>query len=125
MSKPNDLVLGTLDLLLLKILALQPLHGWAIGLRLRSLSNDVLQVNPNCDAKILEAAYHYLAKLYHPDHAATADTAKFHQVTEAYRILRDPQRRAEYDHLHAKNCNGESYKFPSSEEFEIEEESAA
>lgn len=45
MSKPNDLVLGTLDLLLLKILALQPLHGWAIGLRLRSLSNDVLQVS--------------------------------------------------------------------------------
>src|SRR5262250_659324 len=45
MSKPTDLVLGTLDLLLLKILALQPLHGWAIGLRLRSLSGDVLQVS--------------------------------------------------------------------------------
>jgi|ERR1700687_1646920 len=45
MSKPSDLVLGTLDLLLLKILALQPLHGWAIGLRLRSLSGDVLQVS--------------------------------------------------------------------------------
>ena len=45
MSKPNDLVLGTLDLLLLKILALQPMHGWAIGLRLRSISNDVLQVS--------------------------------------------------------------------------------
>src|SRR5829696_5505920 len=45
MSKPNDLVQGTLDLLLLKILALEPLHGWAIGLRLRSLSGDVLQVS--------------------------------------------------------------------------------
>lgn len=45
MSRPNDLVLGTLDLLLLKILALEPLHGWAIGLRLRSLSGDVLQVS--------------------------------------------------------------------------------
>lgn len=45
MSKPNDLVLGTLDLLLLKILALEPLHGWAIGLRLRSISDDVLQVS--------------------------------------------------------------------------------
>jgi PadR family transcriptional regulator PadR len=45
MSKPPDLVLGTLDLLLLKILALEPLHGWAIGLRLRSLSNEVLQVS--------------------------------------------------------------------------------
>jgi transcriptional regulator len=44
-SKPADLVQGTLDLLLLKILALQPLHGWAISLRLRSLSSDVLQVS--------------------------------------------------------------------------------
>src|ERR1700682_4458371 len=45
MSKPNDLVQGTLDLLLLKILALEPLHGWAISLRLRSISGDVLQVS--------------------------------------------------------------------------------
>ena len=45
MSKPNDLVQGTLDLLLLKILALQPLHGWAISRRLRSISGDVLQVS--------------------------------------------------------------------------------
>jgi PadR family transcriptional regulator PadR len=45
MSRPADLVQGTLDLLLLKILALQPLHGWAISLRLRSLSSDVLQVS--------------------------------------------------------------------------------
>ena len=45
MSKPNDLVQGTLDLLILKILALQPMHGWAISLRLKSLSGDVLQVS--------------------------------------------------------------------------------
>jgi len=44
MSKPNDLVQGTLDLLLLKLLALEPLHGWAISLRLRSISGNVLQV---------------------------------------------------------------------------------
>jgi len=45
MSKPSDLVQGTLDLLLLKILALEPMHGWAISLRLRSFSGDVLQVS--------------------------------------------------------------------------------
>lgn len=45
MSKPNDLVQGTLDLLLLKILALQPLHGWAISQRLRTISGNVLQVS--------------------------------------------------------------------------------
>jgi PadR family transcriptional regulator PadR len=45
MSKPHSLVQGTLDLLILKILALEPLHGWAIGLRLRQISGDVLQVS--------------------------------------------------------------------------------
>ncbi len=45
MSKPSDLVQGTLDLLLLKILALEPLHGWAISQRLTHISGDVLQVS--------------------------------------------------------------------------------
>lgn len=45
MSKPSDLLQGTLDLLLLKILALEPLHGWAISQRLRQISSDVLQVS--------------------------------------------------------------------------------
>src|SRR2546425_8982314 len=45
MSKPSDLVQGTLDILLLKILALDPLHGWAISQRLKQISSDVLQVS--------------------------------------------------------------------------------
>ena len=45
MSRPNDFVQGTLDLLLLKLLALEPLHGWAISLRLKSISGDILQVS--------------------------------------------------------------------------------
>ena len=45
MSKPTDLVQGTLDLLILKILALEPLNGFAIGQRLRRVSDDVLQVS--------------------------------------------------------------------------------
>jgi PadR family transcriptional regulator len=45
MSRPSDLVQGTLDLLILKILALQPLNGWAIGQRLKQVSGDVLQVS--------------------------------------------------------------------------------
>lgn len=45
MSKPPDLVQGTLDLLLLKILALGPFHGWAIAQRLKQVSGDVLQVS--------------------------------------------------------------------------------
>ena len=45
MSKPPDLLQGTLDLLLLKILALEPLHGWAISQRLKQVSDDDLQVS--------------------------------------------------------------------------------
>jgi PadR family transcriptional regulator, regulatory protein PadR len=45
MSKPSDLVQGTLDLLLLKILALEPLHGWAISQRLTQVSSNILQVS--------------------------------------------------------------------------------
>jgi transcriptional regulator len=45
MSKPPDLVQGTLDLLILKILALESLNGWAISLRLKQVSGDILQVS--------------------------------------------------------------------------------
>src|SRR5262245_8541401 len=44
MSKPTDLVQGTLDLLILKIMALEPMHGWAIAGRIHQMSNEVLQV---------------------------------------------------------------------------------
>ena len=41
----NDLLQGTLDLLILKTLALGPQHGWGISLRIRQMSDEVLQVN--------------------------------------------------------------------------------
>ena len=45
MSKPKDVVQGTLDLLIMKIIALEPMHGWAISQRLKQVSGDVLQVS--------------------------------------------------------------------------------
>src|SRR4051794_17789958 len=44
MGKPNDLVQGTLDLLILRTLTLEPKHGWAIAKRIEQISGDVLQV---------------------------------------------------------------------------------
>ena len=44
MSRPSDLVQGTLDLLILRTLAAGPRHGWAIAKRIQQVSNDVLQV---------------------------------------------------------------------------------
>jgi len=45
MAKPTDLVQGTLDLLILKTVELQAMHGWGIAQRIRQISNEVLQVN--------------------------------------------------------------------------------
>ena len=44
MSRPSDLVQGTLDLLILKTLAVEPRHGWSIAKRIRQVSGEVLQV---------------------------------------------------------------------------------
>lgn len=44
MGKPTDLVQGTLDLLILKTVSLEPMNGWAIAKRITQISNDVLQV---------------------------------------------------------------------------------
>jgi len=44
LSKPTDLVQGTLDLLILKTIALEPMHGWAIAQRIHQMSGDVLHV---------------------------------------------------------------------------------
>jgi PadR family transcriptional regulator, regulatory protein PadR len=43
-GKPSDLLQGTLDLLILKTIALEPRHGWAIAKRIEQSSNNVLQI---------------------------------------------------------------------------------
>ena len=44
MSKPSDLIQGTLDLLILKTVSLEPQHGWAIAKRIQQVSNEILQI---------------------------------------------------------------------------------
>jgi len=44
--KPSELVQGTLDMLILKTLALEPMHGYGIDQRIRQISRGVFQVNP-------------------------------------------------------------------------------
>ena len=44
MSRPTDLVQGTLDLLILKTIALEPKHGWAIAKRIQQVSREALQI---------------------------------------------------------------------------------
>jgi len=62
MAKPTDLVQGTLDLLILRTPALQPMRGWGIAQRIRQVSKEVLQVNqggsiPRCIASSNKAGF--------------------------------------------------------------------
>ena len=61
---------------------------------------EILGVHPSCDARALESAYHDLLKVHHPDHSGSAETGHFNRLIEAYRVLRDPEKRAEYDTLY-------------------------
>lgn len=85
MTKPTDLVQGTLDLLILKTIALEPMHGWAIAQRIRRVSNNVLQVNQGA----LYPALHRLEQqgwLRADDRLTdTGREAKFYTLTAAGR----------------------------------------
>src|SRR4029078_6689289 len=85
MSKPTDLVQGTLDLLILKIVALEPMHGWAIAHRIRQMSSDVLRVGQSA----LYPALHKLERQgWIKAEWKTSDTnrrAKYYSLTRAGR----------------------------------------
>lgn len=83
MGKPTDLIQGTLDLLILNTIALEPMHGWGIAQRIRQLSKDVLQVNQGA----LYPALHRLEqnawiKSYWGD-SENNRRAKFYSLTRA------------------------------------------
>ena len=60
MDKKTDLLQGTLDLLILRTIALEPMHGWAIAQRIQQISKDVLQVQQG-------SLYPALHRLEHKD----------------------------------------------------------
>ena len=84
-GKPAELVQGTLDMLILKTLALEPLHGYGIGLRIQQISRGVFQVNPGS----LFPAFRRLERqgLVKADWRATENNrrAKYYALTEAGR----------------------------------------
>jgi curved DNA-binding protein CbpA len=58
---------------------------------------EVLQISPNADPDTVHRVYRLLAQRFHPDNQSTGDSEKFRVLTEAYHVLGDPERRAEYD----------------------------
>jgi len=100
LSKPTDLVQGTLDLLILKTIALEPMHGWAIAQRIRQMSGEVLQVGQS-------ALYPSLHKLeqsgwIHSKWAVSENNrrARYYTLTKAGRKALD-QEAAQWERLSA------------------------
>src|SRR5215470_19741186 len=85
MGKPSDLVQGTLDLLILRVLSLGPQHGWAIAKRIQQVSNDVLQVQ---QGSLYPALHRLEQKRWIKskwDETETGREAKFYFLTPAGR----------------------------------------
>ena len=61
---------------------------------------ETLQISPNADPDTIHRVYRLLAQRFHPDTQETGDSARFRQITEAYRVLRDPESRAAFDVRH-------------------------
>ncbi len=83
MSRPSDLIQGTLDLLILKTISLEPMHGWAIAKRIQQVSEEALQVTQGA----LYPALHRLEQQgwirsdWHK--SDTGREAKFYKLTRA------------------------------------------
>jgi len=61
---------------------------------------EVMQLSPNADADTIGRVYRMLAQRYHPDNAQTGDMEMFVRLSEAHKILSDPERRVRYDVQH-------------------------
>ena len=100
MTKPNDLVQGTLNALILKILALEPQHGWAIGQRLQQVSGQVLQVSEGSLYPALHKLEHegWITAEWRP--SENNRRAKFYALTELGRAQLERES-AQWDRLAA------------------------
>jgi transcriptional regulator len=91
MSKPSDLLQGTLDLLILRTLVLGPMHGWAVAARIEQASQEVLQITQG-------ALYPALHRLEQQGwlraewrRTETGRDAKFYALTRAGRAQLDKE----------------------------------
>jgi transcriptional regulator len=100
MSKPSDFVQGTLEVLVLKILALEALHGWAISQRLKQISGDVLHVSEGSLYPTLYKLEHegWITAQWRP--SETGRRAKFYSLTRPGRKHLDRET-ANWDRLSA------------------------
>ena len=100
MTKPTDLVQGTLDLLIMRVIATEKLHGWAIAQRIQQLSKDVLQVNQGSLYPALQRLERQGWITAQWGMSETNRRARFYKLTAAGK-RRLEQERADWDRLSA------------------------
>ena len=61
---------------------------------------ETLQISANAEPETIHRVYRLLAQRFHPDNAETGNADRFRQLAEAYEVLSDPERRAQYDVVH-------------------------
>ena len=85
MAKPSDLLQGTLDLLILKTISLEPKHGWAIAKRIQQVSREALQIQ---QGSLYPALHRLEQQAWIKSHWAETETgrkAKFYSLTRTGR----------------------------------------
>lgn len=85
MTKSSELLQGTVDLLILKVLSLEPMHGWAIAQRIHQLSNDVLRVNQGALYPALHRLEHQAWIVAQWGESENNRRAKYYSLTKAGR----------------------------------------
>lgn len=63
---------------------------------------EVLQISSSAEPETVHRVYRLLAQRFHPDNQETGNDSRFRVLTEAYQVISDPERRAQYDVLHER-----------------------
>ena len=66
---------------------------------------EILQANPSADPDTIHRIYRFLAQRFHPDNKETGSEARFRQISEAYAVISDPEKRARYDIAYQQHRN--------------------
>lgn len=86
---------------------------------------ELLQVSPSAELETIHRVYRMLAQRYHPDNQESGNPSRFREISEAYRVLSDPEERARYDVQHQKHKHDRwrlvSTGSASENDFELEE----
>ena len=74
---------------------------------------EVLQISPNADQETVYRVYRVQAQRFHPDNKETGNAAAFRSISDAYQLLSDPKKRADYDVQHRNLRHQDEREFPA------------